>query len=149
MSTIILLITFSIIFGILLSMILGSRLKLPDPGKQKNKRKEKKLLQVLLKDMKENPGHWVQNGFSAQMLSSPTLINDKKNIGILYGEKENSASIQFNMKDVTKFSYRDPDTITTTIIGKHVTRFLKTATHLLDHRGKELEYFTKRLKKRL
>lgn len=137
-------------FGIFLAYWIVKHESTPkDPGKRKNKRKEQKLFQILLKDMKENPGHWIQNGFSPQILSSPTLINDKKNIGILIGEKENSVSIQFNMKDVAKFSHQDPDTIATTITGKHVTRFLKTATHLLDHRGKELDYFTKRLEKRL
>lgn len=148
MSTIIMFIIFAIILGIFLFWVdpLGMR---PNPGNKENKRKEKKLLQILIKDMKKNPGHWLKNGFSPQMLSSPTLINDKKNMGILYKDKEDKVIIHFNMKDVTKFNHNDTDTIITTITGKHVIKFLKTATYLLNHRGKELEYFTERLEERL
>ncbi len=149
MDTTILLITGAIILGMFLAWLFGYKPLPKDPGRHKNKKREQRLFQVLLKDMKENPGHWVQNGFSPQMLASPMLINDKKNIGIQYGEKETSLSIQFNMKDVVKFSRTDSDAIITTITGRHVTKFLKAAIHLLDHRGKELEYFTEKLKEKL
>lgn len=143
------LMTASIILGLFISWIFGPKSTTKNPGKQKNKRKEQKLLTVILKDMKENPGNWVRNGFSPQLISAPTLVNDKKNMGILYGEDKTAVTIHFNMKDVTRFDRKDTDTILTTISGKHVTKFIKEAIHLLDHRGKELEYFTERLKERL
>jgi len=145
----IIMVTLAIILGLFLSWIFGPKSTPEDPGKQKNERKEKKLLQVLIKDMKKNPGHWVQHGVSPTMLSAPMLVNDKKNMGILYGDKENYVTIHFNLKDLTKFPRHDTDAIITSISGKHVTKFIKTATHLLDHRGKELEYFTERLQERL
>lgn len=149
MEPTVLMITGAVLFGIFLSWIMGPRMKLPDPGVRRIKRKEKKLFQVLLTDMEKNPGNWMQNGFSPSLLSTPTLVNDKKNMAIVYGEKEAYAKIYFNLKDVTKFHIEDTDTILTTITGKHVIKFLKTATYLLDHRGKELNYFTERLEKRL
>lgn len=145
----ILLMTASIIIGIFLSWLSVICLSRSDTGEKQNKRKEQKLLGVILKDMKENPGNWVQHGFSPTLLSAPILVNDKKNMGILYGDKETHVTIQFNLKDITKFPRHDSDAIITSITGKHVIKFIKTATHLLDHRGKELEYFTGRLKERL
>lgn len=149
MSMLILTITLAILIGILLAWIVSSEKTQPDPGKKQNKRKEQKLFAVILKDMKKNPGHWIQHGFSPSMLSAPILVNDKKNMGILYGEKDNNVTIQFNLKDLIKFPRHDTEAIITSISGKHVTKFIKTATHLLDHRGKELEYFTERLEERL
>ncbi len=143
------LMTSSIILGLFLSWIFVSKSTTKDPDKQKNQRKEQKLLNIILKDMKKNPGNWIRNGFSPQLVPAPTLINDKKNMGILYGEDKKIVTIHFNMKDLTRFDREDTDTILTTITGKHVTKFIKTATHLLDHRGKELAYFTGRLKERL
>lgn len=149
MSMSIIIVTLAIILGIFLSWIFGPRETRPDPSDKGNKRKEKKLLQVLIKDMKKNPGHWIQHGFSPTMLSAPILVNDKKNMGIIYGDKKNQVTIQFNLKDIIKFPRHDTDAIITSISGKHVEKFIKTATHLLDHRGKELEYFTGRLEERL
>jgi len=150
MEVSILMLTGAVLFGMALaSWILKSLVKIPNPGVRRNKRKEKKLFQVILTDMEKNPGNWIQHGFSPTILSTLTLINDKKNMAIVYGDKEGYVKIYFNLKDVTLFHIEDSDTIITTITGRHATKFLKTATYLLDHRGKELNYFTERLEKRL
>lgn len=122
------------------------KIKLPTLGRYKNKRKEKKLLSVLLKDMKNNAGNWLvnKNNFNNDL---NLIVNDKKNMAVRYNKE--GITLYFNLKDIATLEVDGDDTLMVTIIGASALKFIDKAIDLLDHRGKELAYFTRKIEERL
>lgn len=114
---------------------------------------EKKLLNDLIKDMRENPGHWVNNGYCPITFKGPSIVNDYSCIAIQYSLMGNGSPhrvmIHFNLNNLTQFEVQNDDSIATIIEGTHAQKFINTITDILDERGKELDYITTRIKERL
>lgn len=120
--------------------------------RHRHRRKEQKVLDLIIKDLKANPGHWVQNGYCPVTFKAPALINDNKNMAIRYGRHNDNVDevmIQYGLKDVSKLDLLDEDAIATRIHGKSAQKFINTIVKILDERGRELDYFAQRLKERL
>lgn len=115
--------------------------------------KEKKLLNNIIKDMKENSGHWVNNGYCPITFKGPSIVNDYSCIGIqfsLMGDgTPSTVMIHFNLNNLTKFEQENDDSIATVINGSHAQKFINTVTSILDERGKELDYISLRIEERL
>ena len=116
-------------------------------------KKEKRLLNNLIKDVRANTGHWVRNAHCPMTFQGPMLVNDHSKIAIRYSLTGDTTPemlmIHFNLKNLLKFDQTCPDSICTRICGKHAQKFINTVTDILDERGKELDYITTQIKERL
>lgn len=139
-------VAFLMLYGVL-SMFDFPKIKLPTLGAYKNKRKEKKLLNVILKDMKKNAGNWVVQKKGLVMHDSNLMANDKKNMAVRYNSE--GVTLYFNLKNIATLEKDTDDTLMTIIKGKQAAKFVNKAIRLLDHRGKELAYFTQKIEERL
>lgn len=122
----------------------------PPKSERKNMAREKNLMSMLLKDIKENGGNWTQNGLSPITMDTNVFINDNKNIMIRYNEGMPRISIYLDVKDFKTDPIVIPeDAILTHIEGKHTQKFINTMISELNYRGKELSYMTDQLKQDL
>lgn len=126
--------------------VIHPKIKIPKLGVYKNKRKERKLLNVLLRDMKKNTGNWLVD-IEQFNKDSNLIVNDKKNMAVRYGDQR--ITLFFNLKDIATLTADGTDTLRITIIGEPAKKFIKKAIGMLDHRGKELSYFTRKIEERL
>ena len=106
-----------------------------NPVQVRNKHKEQKFIDDLLEDIRKNTDDW----FLMDEVAGPStvLVNDGKNIGIMYSGNGETATILLNLKALTdtKFDKNDEDTVKITIYGNNVAKFIKTAEDIIDRRG--------------
>jgi hypothetical protein len=118
------------------------------PGHIKsNIRKEKRLLNSITTDIKNNPSHWTAIPYEMMSQKEPHLINDKKNMAILIAGDQ--VTIKMNLTAAHKYRESAGETIATSVKGKHAKAFIKKAEGLIDTRGKELSFIEDMLDKRL
>lgn len=129
------------------SVLKFSKIKIPKPGVYKNKTKEKKLLNVILKDMKNNAGNWILQKDEPVMRDGNLMVNDKTNMAVRYNSE--GVTLYFNLKNIATFEKKTSDTLITTINGRQAIKFINKAISILDHRGKELAYLTQKIEERL
>ena len=120
--------------------------KAMSPLNAKNKEKEEQFLNKLLEDVRKNTNEWfiVDEGYG----SANTIVNDHKNIGIVYNDGE-AATIMLNLNELSKFDKQDEDTVKIQIMGSHMREFIKAAETIIDRRGNELAFFESELEKRI
>lgn len=120
------------------------------PLQAKNLEKEKQFLANLLEDVRINTSEWFVIDDVIVMGQGRLLANDKKNIGIVYGNQGGSATILLNIEKLNEpFSKDNEDTVKLSVQGSHVKSFLDTAEQLIDKRGNEIAFFESELGKRL
>jgi hypothetical protein len=117
------------------------------PHIKANIRTEKRLLQSILDDIENNHSDWIAVPYDMGMQREPHLINDKKNMAILISNDQ--VIIKMNLKAAHKYRESAEETIATTVKGRHVLKFVKTAEGLIDTRGKELSFIEDMLNRRL
>ena len=117
--------------------------------KKSHKRKETKLLNNILNDIRSNPHEWTPVSYSFPEQKDASLINDKKNMALLIHKDGNRIIIKINLKDAHKYREEATDIITISIKGEHVTNFMRKAEEHMDSRGKELDYIDTLLNKKL
>lgn len=123
-----------------------------DRAKRRLAKKEKIILRDLVEDMRENPGHWVRNGYCPVTFKGPMIVNDYSSIGLQFGQHGETSEIvliHFNLVNENKFDQNDENSIATRIEGAHARKFINTITKIMDERGKELDYFRSRIIERL
>lgn len=114
-----------------------------------NRKKEEKLLEDLLKDIRENTDDWFILDNILHYGDAPIITNDRRSIGILFNLQQSSMMIHLNLKRLQKFTVEEDDTVVMDMRGDHVTEFIHKAERYIDRRGRELEFFRKKLKERL
>lgn len=120
------------------------------PLQAQNLNREKDLLTQLLKDIQINTNEWFVIDDAITMGQGRLLANDKKNVGIVYGNGAKSATILLNLDKLNEgFIRTNEDTVKMQVSGSHVKNFLDKAEHLIDKRGNEISFFKSEIEKRL
>ena len=135
--------------AVLVAMLISwirQRAKVPAHVKA-NVRTEKRLMQSILDDIKNNKSDWIAVPYDMSAQREPHLINDKKNMAILITGDQ--IVIKMNLKAAHKYKESVEETIATSIKGKHVKTFIKKAEGLIDTRGNELSFIEDMLNRRL
>ena len=114
-----------------------------------NRKKEEKLLEELLKDIRDNTDDWFIIDNLMTYGDAPIITNDRRGIGILFNLQQSSIMIHLNLKRLQKFTVEDDDTVVMDMRGDHVTEFIHKAERYIDRRGRELEFFRNKLKEKL
>jgi hypothetical protein len=118
----------------------------PSPIQARNLEREQQFLNNMLEDLKKNTSEW----FAMDEVGQGKLIaNDKKNIGIVYNGKGESATLLLNLESLTSFEKNNQNTVKLHLLGDHVEAFIKDAEEILDRRGHEISFFESELEKRL
>ncbi len=117
--------------------------------KKSHKRKETKLLNNILYDMKDNPEEWTQVSYNFSELKDASLINDKKNMAVILHADGRAVIIKINLKAAHKYREEEENIIATRIDGDHVVEFKRHAEEIMDSRGKELDFIETLLNRKL
>ncbi len=141
----------AVVVGFMLSVARAKRKEKSkiSPLLAENRKKEEKLLEDLLKDIRENTDDWFIMDNVLHYGDAPIITNDRRSIGVLFNLQQSSIMIHLNLKRLQKFTVEEDDTVVIDMRGDHVTEFIHKAERYIDRRGRELEFFRKKLEERL
>ena len=117
--------------------------------KKSHRRKETKLLNNILDDIRSNPHEWTPVAYSFSEQKDASLINDKKNMALLIHKDGDKIIIKLNLKAAHKYREEATGIIAISIKGDHVVKFMCRAEEYMDSRGKELDYIDTLLNRKL
>ena len=113
-----------------------------------NKKKEIRLLNKIMNDIKKNPDEWIPIAYNPSELKDASIVNDKKNMAIVLRDGS-TVAIKMNIQSAAKYRETDINTVVTQISGTHVQKFKQKAEEYIDSRGKELNFFENLLNEKL